>query len=347
MMLKLFIKFIQNRIFLHSLFWIISFYILLQHFSISNEVSLIDYIFTALFHVSIITSVYINLYLLIPKFLDKQHYLIYIISLAALFLLFYALHVFTFDILSEVLFPNYYLITFYSYLELLKYFVIYIGLTTLFMLSKYWFELLESKKKLAEAEKEKIQNELKALKAQVNPHFLFNSLNTIYSLALKQSKDTPSVILKLSDVLRYMIYESNEKFVDIQNELEFIYNYIDLQKLRIQNPDLVEYTIDGKVTIQKIAPLILVVFIENAFKHGIKGDIQLQFIRINIIVKENEIDFKIENNKGVSDDVEQDKYKGLGLENVKRRLELMYPGKHYLAISNNNDKFMVRLVLQL
>ena len=249
---------------------------------------MIDYIFTALFHVSIITSVYINLYLLIPKFLDKQHYLIYIISLAALFLLFYALHVFTFDILSEVLFPNYYLITFYSYLELLKYFVIYIGLTTLFMLSKYWFELLESKKKLAEAEKEKIQN-----------------------------------------------------------ELEFIYNYIDLQKLRIQNPDLVEYTIDGKVTIQKIAPLILVVFIENAFKHGIKGDIQLQFIRINIIVKENEIDFKIENNKGVSDDVEQDKYKGLGLENVKRRLELMYPGKHYLAISNNNDKFMVRLVLQL
>jgi LytS/YehU family sensor histidine kinase len=340
-------KVIQNRIFLHSLFWIISFFILLQHFSISSEVSLIDYIFTALFHVSIITSVYINLYLLIPKLLDKQHYLVYIISLAALFVLFYGLHVFTFDILSEIIFPDYYLITFYSYVELLKYFVIYIGLTTLFMLSKYWFELLESKKKLAETEKEKIQNELKALKAQVNPHFLFNSLNTIYSLALKKSEETPSVILKLSDVLRYMIYESNEKLVDLKSEVEFIYNYIDLQKLRIQNPESIKFYVQGQVANQKIAPLILVVFIENAFKHGIKGDVELQFIRIRLNVTQNEIEFEIENNRGTSEELGGSKFKGLGLENVKRRLELMYPGKHELEISNNHDKFMIHMILQL
>lgn len=344
---SLFKKIFQNRFFLHGLFWIISFYILLHHFSISSEILGVDYIFTGLFHVSIIITVYINLYVLIPRLLNKQYYLIYILSLGLLYLVFYGLHVFTFDVLSEIVFPDYYLITFYSPIELLKYYVIYIGLTSLFILSKYWFELLESKKKLAEAEKEKIQNELKALKAQVNPHFLFNSLNTIYSLALKKSEETPSVILKLSDVLRYMIYESNEKLVDLQSEVEFIYNYIDLQKLRIQNPESVKYNVQGPITNQKIAPLILIVFIENAFKHGIKGDIEYQFIQISLKVTQNEIDFRIENNRGVSDDVGDDKYKGLGLENVKRRLELMYPRKHELVISDNNDKFMVRLVLQL
>ena len=136
------------------------------------------------------------------------------------------------------------------------------------MLSKYWFELLESKKILAESEKEKFQNELKALKAQVNPHFLFNSLNTIYSLALNNAKDTPSVILKLSNVLRYMIYESNERLVNLEKELDFISNYIELQKLRIHNPNLVEFLIEGEVTDQQVAPLIFIVFIENAFKHG-------------------------------------------------------------------------------
>ncbi len=340
-------KIVQNRLFLHSLFWILSFYILLQHFSISSEVSLVDYIFTALFHVSIFTSVYINLYLLIPRFLDKQHYLIYIFSLAVLFVLFYGIHIFTFDVLSEVLFPGYYLITFYDYLELLKYFIIYIGLTTLFMLSKYWFELLESKKRLVESEKEKIQNELKALKAQVNPHFLFNSLNTIYSLALNNSKDTPSVILKLSNVLRYMIYESNERLVNFEKELEFILNYIELQKLRINNPGLVNFHIDGEVSDQQIAPLIFIVFIENAFKHGIKGAVKNQYVRIKMVVDEKEINFFIENNRGFGDEIEDNKYKGLGLENVKRRLELMYPNKHQLKIKSTDQAYIVTLKIKI
>jgi len=340
-------KIVQNRLFLHSLFWIISFYILLQHFSISSEISLVDYIFTALFHASIITTVYINLYILIPRFLDKQHYLIYILSLVVLFVLYYGLHIFTFDVLSEILFPGYYLITFYDYFELLKYFIIYIGLTTLFMLSKYWFELLESKKILAESEKEKFQNELKALKAQVNPHFLFNSLNTIYSLALNNAKDTPSVILKLSNVLRYMIYESNERLVNLEKELDFISNYIELQKLRIHNPNLVEFLIEGEVTDQQVAPLIFIVFIENAFKHGIKGDVQNQFVRINMVVTKKEIDFFVENNRGFSDEMEDSKYKGLGLENVIRRLELVYPNKHQLEIESTDETYIVKLMIKL
>jgi len=340
-------KFIQNRFFLHVLFWVISFYILLQHFSISQKITNVDYLFTTLFHVSILCAVYINLYFLIPRFLNKQNYLKYIFSLMALFGLFYGIHVFTFDVLSELIFPNYYLIVFYDYIELLKYFAVYLGLTSLFFLSKSWIDLADSKKKLVEKEKELIYNELKALKAQVNPHFLFNSLNSIYALAIQKSDQAPEVILKLSNVLRYMIYESNEHEVDLNKEIDFIKNYIDLQKLRTKNPDTITLNINGEIKEQKLAPLILIVFIENAFKHGVKGDTVNQFIRINITVSDTEIHFFSENNIGIVDETENNEYSGLGLENVKRRLELLYHENHELKLSETSDTFIVELKILL
>jgi LytS/YehU family sensor histidine kinase len=264
-----------------------------------------------------------------------------------LFGLFYGIHVFTFDILSELIFPNYYLIVFYDYVELLKYFVVYLGLTTLFVLSKSWIDLADSKKQLVEKEKELIHNELKALKAQVNPHFLFNSLNSIYALALQKSDQAPEVILKLSGVLRYMIYESNEQGVELKKEINFIKDYVDLQKLRTKNPDSVILNITGDIKDQKIAPLILIVFIENAFKHGVKGDTVNQFIRINVTVLNTEIQFFSENNIGQVDETEKDEYKGLGLENVKRRLELLYNENHDLKLSKTSNTFIVELKLLL
>ena len=333
----------RNRLFLHVLFWVISFYILLQHFSISQKITIIDYLFTALFHISILSAVYINLYFLIPKFLNKQNYIKYVISLIPLFGLFYGIHVFTFDIISELVFPNYYLIVFYDYIELLKYFLVYLGLTSLFILSKSWIDLADSKKILAEKEKELIHNELKALKAQVNPHFLFNSLNSIYALTLQKSDQAPEVILKLSNVMRYMIYESNEQEVPLEKEIDFIENYIDLQKLRTKNPDSVNLHVEGQIKDQKVAPLILIVFIENAFKHGVKGDTINQFIRINIVVTDTEIQFYSENNIGLVDDTDQNEYKGLGLENVKRRLELLYNENFDLNMARTPDTFIVDL----
>ncbi|MBS0000249.1 MAG: histidine kinase [Cyclobacteriaceae bacterium] len=339
--------FARNEIIIHILFWIISFYSLLNHFSIASEIQPIDYLYTLLFHISILTVVYLNLYALIPRFLERQHYGIYGITLVLLFGVFYGIHVFTFDVLSKILFPDYFLITFYNYDDLLIYFAIYIGSTTLFVLSRYWFEILDSKKKLAEAEKEKIHHELKSLKAQVNPHFLFNSLNTIYSLALKKSDNTAEVIVKLADVLRYIIYESNAEKVELQKELDFIKKYIDLQKLRTNAANAIQFTETGEIGSQMVAPLIFIVFIENAFKHGPKGDTENQFLHIRFDISTKDIVFLVENNLGKCAEIENNQFKGLGLENVRRRLELMYPGKHYLAISDNNDKFMIRLELQL
>jgi sensor histidine kinase YesM len=340
-------KVVQNRMFLHSLFWTLSYYILLQHFSISNNVSIVDHLFTALFHLSIIVAVYVNLYFLIPRFLNKPNYWKYVISLVVLFLLFYGIHVFTFDHLADFLFPNYYLIVFYDYIELLKYFVVYLGLTSLFVLSKSWIDLAESKKELAEKEKELIHNELKVLKAQVNPHFLFNTLNSIYSLSLQKSEHTPEVILKLSNVLRYMIYESNEQRVPLKKEISFIQNYIELQKLRTKNPRAIKINIDGKVKDQKIAPLILIVFIENAFKHGVKGDTVNQFIHIDLQVSESEIHFVSENNAGSVDETENNEYQGLGLDNVRRRLELLYHENYDLDLSKSSDTFTIDFKIRI
>jgi len=341
------LHFYRNRAFLHLLFWAISFYFLLQHFSISQQVTTVDYLFTALFHLSILIAVYTNLYFLIPRFLNKRDYWKYVVAIVILFLIFYSIHVFTYDYLADILFPNYYLIVFYDYFELFKYFVAYIGITSLFVLSKSWIDLADSRKKLAEKEKELIHNELKALKAQVNPHFLFNSLNSIYSLALNKSDHTPEVILKLSNVLRYMIYESNEQLVALQKEIDFIRNYIDLQKLRTQNPESVKLQINGTIKEQKIAPLILIVFIENAFKHGVKGDTINQFINIHINVSNSEIQFVSENNAGLVDETEGHAYKGLGLENVKRRLELLYHENHELTISKSDGTFSIELKIKL
>lgn len=338
---------VQKSLFLHILFWALSYYFLMHHFSISGDRSMVDYIFTTLFHISLVSAVYINLYYLIPRFLNKQNAWKYVTGLILLYGIFYGIHVFTFDILSDLAFPGYYFIAFYDHVELFKYFVIYLGITTLFILSKSWFELIESRKELAEKEKEMIQNELKSLRAQINPHFLFNSLNSIYSLALNKKENAPQVILKLSDVLRYMIYESNESLVDLKKELLFIENYIDLQKLRTKDSKAVIFNVEGNVDDQKIVPLILIVFIENAFKHGMKGDTKNQFVHIQFTIENNRLKFTAENNLGSIDEVEDDRFKGLGLENVKRRLELLYKGRYHLDITQSVTSFKVKLILSI
>jgi LytS/YehU family sensor histidine kinase len=189
--------------------------------------------------------------------------------------------------------------------------------------------------------------QLESLRAQINPHFLFNSLNSIYSLALQRSGDAPEVILKLSDVLRYVIYDSNQDKVELEKELDFISKYIDLQKLRTHVAGKIHYSVNGESEGKKTAPLIFIVFIENAFKHGLQADIENQFINIKFNITGQRIEFVSENNTGETGGIETKDNKGIGLENVKKRLEIMYPGKYKLAIRNDPDKYSVRLNLEI
>jgi sensor histidine kinase YesM len=341
------IKIINIRFLQHFAFWVLSFLILLQLFNASNQVEKIDIIYTAIFHVSLVTGVYINLLILIPLVLRKNRYLFYILLFAVDMISTAAFNEITFNKLIDYVLPGYYFISFYEFTDILKFVFVYIGLTTLLKLSKGWFQLLDTNQKLLRTEKEKISNELVALRSQINPHFLFNSLNGIYSLALKKSKRTPEIILLLSELMRYMLYESNEERVLLKKEIRYMKNYIELQKLRSDEHSEVKLNITGSVGDHKIAPLLFLPFLENSFKHGIKGDPMGGFINIDLDINKGSLKLMIENNKGIVEEVEKGEFRGIGLRNARRRLELLYPEKHQLDIQENSEIFSIHLHLDL
>jgi len=306
-----------------------------------------DYIYTGIFSIFLFIAVYINLHVLIPRFFNEASYGLYLLfSLLSISLTTY-LQILSFDYLVEWIFPGYYLISYFDYWNTLKYFIIFVGISSLLHFSKSWFLYKESEAKLAKTQKEKIEAELGALKNQINPHFLFNSLNSIYSLVLKKSETAPEALILLSDSMRYIIYESNDERVNLQKEIEFVSNYIELQTMRMSDKDKLNYRFSGELQDQQIAPLLLIPIIENGFKYGIKGETEASFIDIKIDLGKTHISLSAKNNIGFVDHVERDKPKGTGLKNLKKRLELIYPGKHKLTIDKSDNIFMADLKIEL
>ncbi len=336
--MKFFLKVINSKWFQHPVFWVLSIYAVGNYFSISNFLKFIDFFYALLFHIPLAFLVYINLQVLIPRILQKGRYLLYVPLAIALLGATYGVHEITFELLLPLLPTEFYMVSFTDWEVLITIFVIYLVLTTLLKLSKSWY-------RLQQVEKEKLSIELNSLKTQVNPHFLFNSLNSIYSLALAKSEQTADTVLELSNLLRYMLYEVSEEKVDLGKEVEMIENYIELQKLRADDSTQVNFEIKGDLKEKKIAPLLLFPLIENAFKHGVKGVSDAAFIQLKLNVEEG-IAFQIMNNKGKVDDMENGKYGGIGLENVRRRLELIYPNSHSFDIVDGVDVFEVKLSLK-
>lgn len=336
--MRILIKLINSKWIQHLVFWVLSVYAIGSYFSISSIFKFIDFFYAALFHIPLLYLVYVNLRMLIPRFLEKGRYALYVLNLVLLFLTTYVLHEFTFEVLLPILPTEFYMVSFTEWQVLLTIFVVYLVLTTLIKLSKSWYILQQ-------VEKEKLSIELNSLKAQVNPHFLFNSLNSIYSQALAKSDQTAETVLELSNLLRYMLYEVSEDLVPLSKEVEMLENYIELQKLRVEDSAHVSLLINGDIEGIKIAPLLVFPLVENAFKHGLKGDSNNAFVEIVLNVEEH-ITFDIRNNLGQVDDMEAGKYGGIGLENVKRRLELIYPDKYELKIDSGEKEFHVKLVLR-
>lgn len=287
---------------------------------------------------------YINYLLLVPKLLLKKKMFKYFIS--ALILIIVYIFLFT-----EIFPPNRINRPPPPFGEKRPFFLIYIrnalGLIillfsgTLIRIFTAWSENENVKK---EIESHKIVTELQFLKNQLNPHFLFNSLNSIYSLTSKKSNDAPEAVITLSELLRYMLYRTNEDFVMLQNDLDYIQNYLKLQRLRINNNENVTLNIHGNITNQKIRPLLLISFIENAFKYGtdFKGN---TMVDIDIYVNKSELKFICINLIGSIK--KDDKNSGIGLENTKERLELLYHDKHRLTIDKEDNKFKLILILNL
>jgi sensor histidine kinase YesM len=330
----------KNRIFQHILFWSLSFLILTNLLKVSVEIKQIDLIYTAIFHVPILLIVYLNLRILFPIFLEKGKYLFYGISVLALIALGAGFYIILFDSWIDYIFSGYYFIAYYGFFDISLYFVIYIFVTSLLRLARGWFHLQEIKR-------EKTLAELKALKSQINPHFLFNSLNSIYSLARKNSPQVPDKIIQLSDLMRHVIYNSDVEFIPLSKEIEMVRNYIELQNLRTSENEKISMEVIGDIEGKKVAPLIFLPFVENSFKHGLKSGAENAFVKIKLEVSGNSLSFEIENSKGKSMESEHFENKGIGIENVKKRLDLIYPGAYSLNILNNGKTYKVLLQLQI
>jgi hypothetical protein len=199
----------------------------------------------------------------------------------------------------------------------------------------------EQRKK--EIENEKLNTELSFLKSQINPHFLFNTLNNIYSMAVAKSDATAGAVMKLSSIMRYVISDTKHHLVALEKELQFIQHYIDLQKLRLTDKVEIVYTTTGDVENKQIAPLIFIPFVENAFKYGISTK-ENSIITIDVTANETQVVLSV-NNAIITQQKELIENTGIGIKNSKRRLELLYPEMHQLNIKNENGHFTVNLTI--
>ena len=283
--------------------------------------------------------IYFNIYWLIPNFLVKKKYLIYGVIVIVLVVVWGYVLGFGepwidrnwFDQVNEK--PNYGVGVIGTILLLI--------VTTLLHIAYRWFVQLSTIKQI---ENDQLHLELSSLKNQINPHFFFNTLNNLYALSLEKSDQTPSVILKLSEMMRYTIYDCKEQEVSIAGEVTYIENFIALQKVRHHKRGVITFKNhinDAKI---KIPPMILIVFIENAFKHGFDLLDKEAFINVSLRNEDNTLHFYIENNFNTNTEEHE---KGIGLENVKRRLALIYPETHELKIVKNETLFSVDLKLYL
>jgi len=214
-------------------------------------------------------------------------------------------------------------------------------------LVKHWYE----KERLAkELEKINAETELKYLKSQINPHFLFNSLNSVYALALQKSDLAPELILKLSDILRYILYEGSEKKVSLTQELKYLKSYLELEKVRHGNRMELDIDIVGNTDNKEIAPMLLIPFVENSFKHGLGKDMDKGYVKVQVNSETNELKFAIANSKPRKGNEisQQNGYQGgIGLINVKKRLDMLYPKKHNLTMGSTEGEFKVELNINL
>lgn len=310
------------------------------HFSLPEPDQLTDVLLAML-------AVYINLYFLIPAFHLRQKYLQYVLYLLLL--------VFSGGITERffcwwIWFPiarrhhsgNQLPTEFWLTIRIIKDTIDVFMVVSATMFIKLLRNANKQEKKLREIEKEKFSAEMSLLKAQINPHFFFNTLNSLYALTLVGSKESPGVVLKLSNLMRYMLYEASESKVMLCNELTHLQNYIHIEQMRFTERLDLSFHYSGDIEGKWIVPLLLLPFIENAFKHGIENN--SGWITIDLKVIENQLCLKVENSFDVPS---KSKVGGLGLTNVKRRLHLVYPGEHELQMEQDDGVYKVDLKLNL
>jgi sensor histidine kinase YesM len=284
---------------------------------------------------------YLNYFIFLPRFLSEKKGLRFILEFIAAF---------TLVILLRIHLERYF-IDHYSHLEKYLYsprFIVHVISSNLFTviflgMIKFvveWFEFESRKKNI---ENERLTAELNFLKAQINPHFLFNTLNNLYYLAYTKSSNTPEVIAKLSQMMRYMIYESNHAQVSLSKEIEYMENYISLERLRLNDQIPITFQLEGDPAQYRIAPFIFITFLENAFKHGVSNNNPNAWVKVSVRLVGKECIYEVENSKMPTAKPEAEEKSGIGLNNVTRRLELSYPERFELDVKDLPDRYVIKL----
>jgi len=288
-------------------------------------------------YVFLISLFYINAYLLIPFFLSKKKIITYVLLVVAILLLISILNA----LLTDYFYPFPQGYTRHSGFKIFPgIFIFAISLSYRILLDNSEMERIRKEK-----ETENLKTELTFLRSQVSPHFMFNILNNMVSLARKKSDRMEAILLELSNLMRYMLYESDEEKVSVEKEIEYLKSYIGLQMLRFGDDVKVNFNVQKSVLNNSIEPMLLIPLVENAFKHG-TGMTDSE-IDIQLMVPEDGVFIRVINKFNKEFTQEKDKNSGIGLTNLKRRLNLLYPEKHELIISEDGIWFIVTLNLQL
>ncbi|NVK53433.1 MAG: histidine kinase [Flavobacteriaceae bacterium] len=344
----------MKKIFLHNtfkniLFWIVMFLYLLSSywFREDNKIYITTYIGFKVFLQFILSLIILNVY--IPFLLHKKKKVLFIfvvlITIYIIQILYSLVRVYYFETFYPEVYkyrPPYVLV------ERMTSFVAYVSNITWVVFPSIILIAIkhyQEQKDIIALKEQKKTTELNLLKHQLNPHFLFNTLNNLYALALKKSDKTPEVIAKLSEILDYILYQCKDNYVPLEKEIELLENYIGLEKVRYGNRVEVIFEKDLHDNL-KIAPLILLTFVENAFKHGISQELQKGSIHISISAKEDLIVFKLSNTKPpTSISLEENDKKSIGMSNIIKQLDLLYPNAYDLKINESNSNYNLRLEL--
>ena len=291
-----------------------------------------------------IIAAYVNYFIFLPRFLRRRNPWLYLLEFSLPFAL----------IMLCRLGIERYLIDGFTGREEYLYstrFIVQVITTNFFIVTfvamlRFAIDWLEFEAKKNEVENEKLTAELNFLKAQINPHFLFNTLNNLYYLAYSKSENTTEVIAKLSQMMRYMIYDSNHPKVLLSKEIEYMQSYISLERLRLNDQIPIKFEVSGNTENVWITPLIFITFLENAFKHGVSNSNPKAWVNIAIRLADHECIYTVENSR-VAEQKNGAEKSGIGLQNVKRRLELSYPGKYKLVTEDTREKYAVKLNLSV
>ena len=341
---------LDNRLLQHGLFWCFQVFMYTGNFVKGDDYGT-SFMSTLLFLPVHMIFTYTQIYVLIPRLLLQRRIAAYIVYTLLFTQLMYSINLIHY---SFVVYPltTGLACTYFNWDQLWSFnpiefrtvfsFFMICGLAVSVKLLKKWYQENSRNQRM---EKEKLAMELDMLKAQVHPHFLFNTLNNLYALTLSKSDKAPLAVSNLADLLRYMLYECDEREVPLEKEITVLNKYMELEKLRYGNRIELSFSCTGDIRRLRIAPLILLPFVENSFKHGVSEQLEQCWVNLHLHADGDSFSFNLSNS--CSNEPVQRAAGGIGLQNIRKRLDLMYPGKYTLTINEEPEIYAVKLQMKL